>query len=196
VDAIVAILAGGGSTRMGRPKAGAELAGRPLVSYPVAAARAVDLEPWVVAKPDTELPPLDCRVLIEPAEPHHPLCGIVAALGAAEGRAAVAVAADMPFVEDKLLAWIASHLGTACVQAEGRLQPLLGRYDPVDAEPLAAAVESGEAAHEAVRRLDPLLIGEEDLRRFGDPAQICFNVNTPADLERAEGILAARAAPA
>jgi molybdopterin-guanine dinucleotide biosynthesis protein A len=181
---------------MGRPKAGAELAGRPLVSYPVAAARAVDLEPWVIAKPDTELPPLDCRVLIEPAEPHHPLCGIVAALGAAEGRAAVAVAADMPFVEDKLLAWIASHLGTACVQAEGRLQPLLGRYDPVDAEPLAAAVGSGEAAHEAVVRLDPLLIGEEDLRRFGDPAQICFNVNTPADLERAEGILAARAAPA
>src|SRR3954452_16553248 len=150
VDAIVAILAGGRSTRMGRPKPGAELAGRPLVSYPVAAARAVDLEPWVIAKPDTELPPLDCRVLIEPAEPRHPLCGVVAALGAAEGRGAVAVAVDMPFVEDKLLAWIASHLGTACVEAEGRLQPLFGRYAPADAEPLAAAVESGAAAHEAV----------------------------------------------
>jgi molybdopterin-guanine dinucleotide biosynthesis protein A len=45
-----AILAGGRSSRMGEPKAGIELAGRPLISYPIAAARIAGLEPLVVAK--------------------------------------------------------------------------------------------------------------------------------------------------
>jgi molybdopterin-guanine dinucleotide biosynthesis protein A len=190
VDAIVAILAGGRSTRMGEPKTVAELAGRPLISYPVAAALAVDLEPWVVAKPDTQLPPLDCRVLIEPAEPVHALAGVVAALHDAGGRGVVAVAGDMPFVEDKLMAWLASHPGTMAIEAAGRLQPLLARYDPADAESLASAVDRGDSAQDALGALGPRIVGEDDLRRFGDPQRICFNVNTPEDLERAEQILA------
>jgi molybdopterin-guanine dinucleotide biosynthesis protein A len=192
VDAIVAILAGGRSTRMGAPKPVAQLGGRPLLSYPVAAARAVDLQPWVVAKRDTELPPLDCQVLTEPDEPVHALAGVVAALGASGGQAVVAVAGDMPFVEDKLIAWLASHLGTVAITSGGRLQPLLARYDPSDAEALAAAIERGDAAQDALRALDPKLVGDEELRRFGDPQRICFNVNTPGDLERAERMLATR----
>jgi molybdenum cofactor guanylyltransferase len=195
VDAIVAVLAGGRSTRMRAPKTTVELAGRPLLSYPVAAAMAVDLEPWVIAKEDTELPPLECRVLVEPDEPVHALAGIIAALGEAGGRGVVAVAGDMPFVEDKLIAWLASHEGTVAIQAAGRLQPLLARYDPADTAALGAAIERGDAAQDALRSLDPKIVGEDDLRRFGDPERICFNVNTPADLERAERMLAG-AAPA
>jgi len=190
VDAIVAILAGGRSTRMGEPKTVAELAGRPLISYPVAAALAVDLEPWVVAKEDTELPELDCRVLIEPAQPVHALAGVVAALHDAGGRGVVAVAGDMPFVEDKLMAWLASHPGTMAIEAAGRRQPLLARYDPADADSLASAVDRGDPAQDALGALGPKIVGEDDLRRFGDPQRICFNVNTPEDLERAEQILA------
>ena len=194
MDAIVAILAGGRSTRMGAPKPVAQLGGRPLLSYPVAVARAVDLQPWVVAKRDTELPPLDCQVLTEPDEPVHALAGVVAALGASGGQAVVALAGDMPFVEDKLIAWLASHPGTVAIESGGRLQPLLARYDPADAGALASAVERGDAAQDALRALDPKLVSEEDLRRFGDPQRICFNVNTPAELERAEEMLAAGAA--
>ena len=193
MDAIVAILAGGSSTRMGAPKSVAELAGRPLLSYPVAAARAVDLEPWIVAKTETELPPLDCPVLIEPDEPVHPLAGVIAGLREAGGRGVVAVAGDMPFVEDKLLAWLASHPGTVGIEAGGVLQPLLARYDPAEADALAAAVERGDAARDALRSLGPKTVSEEDLRRFGDPERICFNVNTPEDLERAERMVAAGA---
>jgi molybdopterin-guanine dinucleotide biosynthesis protein A len=190
VDAIVAILAGGRSSRMGEAKTVAQLAGRPLISYPVTAALAVDLEPWVVAKADTELPPLECRVLTEPDEPLHALAGVGAALREAGGRGVVALAADMPFVEDKLIAWLASNPGTVAVEAAGRLQPLLARYDPADASSLAAAVERGDSAQEALRSLSPTIVGEDDLRRFGDPQRICFNVNTPEDLQRAERIVA------
>lgn len=194
MDAIVAILAGGRSTRMGRPKALVELAGRPLIDYPIAAARSVGLEPWVIAKRDSALPPLDCRFVEEPPRPFHVLCGVVAALRAAAPKPVVAVGADMPFVEDKLLAWLASHLGTTVVEAGGLLQPLLARYDPAEVGPLEAALERAAPARDAVAALDPDLVREEDLRRFGEPRLLCFNVNTPADLQQAERLASARPA--
>jgi molybdopterin-guanine dinucleotide biosynthesis protein A len=76
------------------------------------------------------------------------------------------------------------------IEAAGRLQPLLARYDPADAESLASAVDRGDSAQDALGALGPRIVGEDDLRRFGDPQRICFNVNTPEDLERAEQILA------
>jgi molybdopterin-guanine dinucleotide biosynthesis protein A len=196
LDAFVAILAGGRSTRMGRPKPAVPLAGRPLIDYPIEAARSVGLEPWVIAKPDTDLPPLDCRIVHEPAEPVHPLCGIVAALDAAAPWPIVALGADMPFVEDKLIAWIASHLTTAVVEVDGRQQPLLARYGGEDLDPLREALAREEAAQVGVSALDAQVIGEDELRRFGDPRILSFNVNTPADLAEAERILADRAAAA
>ena len=55
---IVAVLAGGRGRRMGASKAAVPLAGEPLIARPLAAARAAGLDAVVVAKPDTELPPL------------------------------------------------------------------------------------------------------------------------------------------
>jgi molybdopterin-guanine dinucleotide biosynthesis protein A len=190
VDAIAAILAGGRSTRMGRPKPGVLLAGRPLLSYPVAAARAADLEPWVVAKPDTPLPDLDCRVLREPELPSHPLVGLLAVLRESGTRPVVAVAADMPFVEDKLVAWLASHTAATVIEGLGRIQPLLGRYDSSEAASLAAAIERGDPATDAALALGPTIVPEADLRRFGDPHRLLFNVNTEEDLRRAEELIA------
>ena len=191
MDPIVAILAGGRSRRMGRPKPGVELAGRPLISYPIAAARGAGLEPWVVAKEGSELPPLDCRLVLEPAEPRHPLCGVVAALRAARPAPAIAVAADMPFVEADLLGLLAVRKSTAAVEAGGRLQPLLARYEADALGRLERALAAGEPATAALEALDPEVIDEESLRRLGDPGRLCFNVNSPADLERAEQLLEA-----
>jgi hypothetical protein len=44
---------------------------------------------------------------------------------------------------------------------------------------------------EAVSALDPRIVTERELARFGDPELICLNVNTPADLERATAVIAA-----
>lgn len=187
VRGAVAILAGGQGRRLGMAKALAPLGGRPLISYPLAAAEEARLEPMVVAKPGSELPELDVRVVREPAEPRHPLLGVVTALEVAEHEPVVVVGCDMPFADGKLLAWLASFPDPLVVpRSGGRLQPLLARYSDAVLPELRAALDRNEPLREAVAALDPLIVPEEDLARFGDPARLTFNVNTPEDLEAAE----------
>jgi molybdopterin-guanine dinucleotide biosynthesis protein A len=189
--AVGAVLAGGRSRRMGSPKALVELAGRPLIAYVLTAVEAASLEPVVVAKPDSLLPSVSCRVIREPAEPIHPLRGLLTALAASGGRPVVALGCDMPLVPPGLLEWLAGlEGGAAVVEAGGRVQPLLARYEPTVAPALEAALARGAPVQEAVSGLVPRIITETELARFGDPELICLNVNTPADLERAAAVIA------
>ena len=175
---------------MGGPKALAELAGRPLVARVVATVGSAGLEPLVVAKPDSPLPPLDCRVLSEPSEPSHPLTGLLAALGASSGRGVVAIACDMPLVPTRLLSWLAQlEEEIAVCEVDGRLEPLLGRFSPTTSAALGEALAAGLAMREAVATLDPYIVTEDRVARFGDPRRIFFNVNSPADLAEAERLL-------
>jgi molybdopterin-guanine dinucleotide biosynthesis protein A len=175
---------------MGAPKATAELAGRPLVGYPLAALAAAGLEAVVVAKADTPLPKLDVPVWHEPDEPVHPLAGIVAALERAQGRTLVVVACDMPFLTGALLSHLAELDAPLAVAAGGGLlHPLLGRYAPTLEEALASCLAAGGPIQELVAGLRPHLIDEPALREFGDPERLLLNVNTPADLARASALL-------
>jgi molybdopterin-guanine dinucleotide biosynthesis protein A len=175
---------------MGEPKALTELASRPLVARVVATVGSAGLDPVVVAKPDSPLPKLDCRVLSEPSEPRHPLTGIVTALGASAGRGVVAIACDMPLVPSKLLTWLAQLEEPAAVcRHDGRLEPLLGRYSPEVQGRLSESLAAGVSMREAVAALDPYVIPEDRIARFGDPARIFFNVNSPEDLAAAEELL-------
>jgi molybdopterin-guanine dinucleotide biosynthesis protein A len=185
-----AVLAGGLSRRMGEPKAVVELAGRPLVSRVVSTVGSAGLVPIVVAKPDSPLPPLDCRVLSEPSDPRHPLNGLLTALRASAGRGVVAIACDMPLVPARLLSWLAQIDAPAAVcEVGGRLEPLLGRYSSATTAVLAEALARGAPMREAVAALDPHVVREADISRFGDPERIVFNVNSPEDLIAAERLL-------
>ena len=185
------VLAGGTSTRMGRPKPLVELAGSPLLLHVLRAVEAAGLAPAVVAKPDSELPPLAVPVLREPQEPRHPLLGIVGAISGRTGGGiagpAVVVACDMPFVPPALLGWLAG-LPEALVVCEGggRLQPLLGRYHPSVEPELRAAVDAGTSAQDAVRAAGARVVSEAELSNFGPPGRVLFNVNDPSDLAEAE----------
>jgi molybdopterin-guanine dinucleotide biosynthesis protein A len=181
-----AVLAGGASSRLGGTKATVELAGRPLISYPLASLEAAGIEAAVVAKSGTELPPLACPVLLEPEEPRHPLCGIVAALREAGRRPLVALACDMPFASPDLLAELAAAPEPLVVPAPGgRPQPLQARYSAV----LLTALAHEEALRRSVESLSPRLLADPELRRFGDPEGIFFNVNDPAALRAAAVML-------
>ncbi|HYY06083.1 MAG TPA: NTP transferase domain-containing protein [Candidatus Limnocylindria bacterium] len=193
--AVAAVLAGGAGRRMGGTKAVVELGGRPLISYPLRAVEAAGLEPIVVCKRESELPPLDCRVLREPAEPRHPLAGIVAALGASGGAPVVAVGCDMPFLEPALLTALAAlDAPLAVAEAGGRLQPLPGRYHPALRGELSAALDGGLSLRETVTSLGARILAESELAHFGDPRWLWFSVNDEAGLAAAEAALRARRA--
>lgn len=183
--AIGVVLAGGRGARLGEPKPTARLAGRALIEHPLGAVREAGLDAVVVAKQASELPELPVPVWREPDEPLHPLAGIVHALGRAE-RPIVAVGCDLPFVAPALAAWLADRPEPLVVpEVGGRLHPLLARYAPSLLDRLADALERRAPLQESVRALGPVVIGEGELERFGDPARITFNVNTPEDLKRA-----------
>jgi molybdenum cofactor guanylyltransferase len=174
---------------MGRAKASIELAGAPLIERPLRAMREARLEAVVVAKPQTDLPPLDLPVWREPDEPAHPLTGVVAALERA-GRPVVVCGCDLPFVAPALLAHLAGRSEPlVVVEAGGMLHPLIGRYASDLIDTLRAARDEQRPLHEVVTELGAVRITEPKLRRYGDPERIVFNVNTPADLARAEETL-------
>jgi molybdopterin-guanine dinucleotide biosynthesis protein A len=181
------VLAGGRGRRLGGAKATVELCGRPLISYPLEALRAVLDEVAIVAKPDTRLPSLPgVTVWIEPEAPHHPLVGIVHALGLADGRPVVVCAGDLPFVTSELVATLtaadADGAPAVIVTHGGELQPLLGRYHPEAARPLAAAMREQAAVRATVAGIGPRLVEIED-------PELLFNVNAPEDLLQAAAIL-------
>jgi molybdopterin-guanine dinucleotide biosynthesis protein A len=188
-DTLGVVLAGGRGSRLGGAKATVELAGRPLIDYPLAAIAAAGLEAVVCAKPGEDPQPRDSvSVLEEPAEPRHPLCGIVAALRL--GRPVVAVACDLPFVVPALVELLGDAREPLVVPTlAGRPQPLLARYEPSLLAPLEAALAREEPLARTVEALGPRLLAEDELARFGDPGRLLFNINDPDDLRQAEGLL-------
>jgi molybdenum cofactor guanylyltransferase len=187
-DALGVVLAGGRGSRLGGAKATVELAGRPLISYPLEAFAAAGLDAVLCTKPG-ERPPGSVRVLEESEEPRHPLCGIVAALRL--GRPIVAVACDLPFVAQGLIELLAQAREPLVVPTlDGQPQPLLARYEPSLLPQLEAALEREEPLARTVEALGPRFLAEEHLTPFGDPQRLLFNVNDPDDLRRAEALLA------
>jgi molybdopterin-guanine dinucleotide biosynthesis protein A len=185
-EPIGAVLAGGRSRRMGGSKATADLGGRPLIAWPLEALRAVLDEVVVVAKRSTALPPLDVAVWVEPDEPLHPRAGLVHALERADGRSVLICAADLPLVTPLLVRMIACADGTPAVvpRADGRLQPLLARYEPAALEALRAA-PADEALTATVEALGPRVLEVTDSTPF-------LNINTPEDLEEVAQRIARR----
>jgi molybdopterin-guanine dinucleotide biosynthesis protein A len=188
--ALGAVLAGGRGSRLGGVKAAVELGGRPLISYPLAAFERAGIETVVCAKRGQELPPLEVPIVHEPAEPLHPLCGIVTALRAGEGRPVLAVACDLPFVDPRLLTLLASASEPLVVPVlDGRPQPLLARYGASLLPELEAALEREDPVTRTVETLRPRRLGEDELRLLGDPRRLLLNVNDDNDLRKAEALL-------
>jgi molybdopterin-guanine dinucleotide biosynthesis protein A len=176
------------------------LAGRPLIDYPLAAARAAGLQAIVVAKRESELPAGLAEVtVLEPEEPHHPLCGVLAALEHAArldpATAVLLVGCDMPFLAPALLHWLAvAHPGAVLIELDGRDQPLPSRCLPEHAPLLREALARQASLGQALRSLGPELVGEAELACFGDPRRLFLSVDRPEELAGAERLLTSRQA--
>jgi molybdopterin-guanine dinucleotide biosynthesis protein A len=169
------VLAGGRGSRLGGPKATAQLGGEPLLARVLRAASA--FERVVVAKRSTPLPELDVPVWLEPDEPFHPLTGLVTAL---EHGPCVAVACDQPWVTGALLHDLAAARAVASV--DGEYEPFPGHYDPAQLPVLRDALAAQAGLRRTLARLAPP-------RLEVDP-RLVASVNTPEELAEAERALA------
>ncbi len=170
---------------MGAAKAGVLLDGQPLLHHVAAAALAAGLEPVAVVKRDSVLPPVDVARWDEPDEPRHPLTGVAAALRRADAPIVV-VPVDLPRVAPGLLRALAEHPDRlVVVEAVGRLHPLLGRFEPADADALEQAARAGAPVVRTVHELGATVIGDDEVARHGDPARLLINVNDRDDLRGA-----------
>lgn len=191
------VLAGGDSRRMGSDKALLALPGRAGdagnagESLPAAAARRLAAVCPQVAVADRGRGVLPGFASLADGPGQGPAAGILGAAAAYPERSLLVLACDLPRVPAALLAELAAFAaadrGWVVPRWAGGLEPLCALYGPAALAVLAARVGRGRfALHDlaleaglAVRFLE----GEE-LARFGPPADLFLNLNTPADWER------------
>jgi molybdenum cofactor guanylyltransferase len=174
------ILAGGAGRRIGGAKAARLLGGRPIASYPAGALSAVCERVAIVGKAGEGVPELGPDIELwndEPAEPRHPLTGIVHALERAGGDPILVCAADMPFVTPAALRTLVEAGDGAVAVAGGVLQPVLATYPQAWLPALRAAPPDAPLTR-TVEALGPV--------RVELPPAAVRSIDTPEQLAAAE----------
>lgn len=175
-----AVLAGGESTRMGRPKAFIELDGHTLLDRAVAALRGADLDDVVVVGGDRAAVGAAGHRYVPDTHPGEgPLGGIVTALGAVDADLVVVLACDLLDASSLAVRSLVGALGTGDVAVpvvDGRAQWLHAVWRRSALPTLDAAFAAGERAP---RRALPGLSVVEVLD--GSPCWYA-DADTPADL--------------
>jgi molybdopterin-guanine dinucleotide biosynthesis protein A len=186
--------ASGKSTRMGgTPKALMSVGGRRIIERVLAAlAPAVDDVLVVTNTPDLYAflgLPMVADVLPE----HGSLGGIYTGLRAATGQAALTVACDMPFLQPGLVRLVVARAGKGDVvipRVGAQLETMHALYAKTCLPPMEECLRAGRLKITGfLDRVRVVEVPEDEVARFGDPAVIFMNVNTPADLARAEASL-------
>lgn len=188
-----AILAGGRALRFGGLPKGLERVGGRRVIDRVAAALAAAADDVLLIANDPNAAAWLPGVAVAPdARPGNGgLGGIHAALTRA-GCPVLVVAWDMPFISARLLAALRALGSSADVvvpesNSERGVEPLCAYYDPACLGPIERRLDAGDRRvvgfYEDVHVAK---LSNADVRRFGDPALLFMNVNSPDELALAE----------
>jgi molybdopterin-guanine dinucleotide biosynthesis protein A len=187
------VLAGGASRRMGQDKAALALHGRPQLAW------ARDLlarhceRVFTSIRADQHDDPVrrDQAVIVDLLEGAGPIAGIAAAQTTHPGHAWLVLACDLPFVDDRCIDALVLHRDGRPVVAyasshDGLPEPLCAIYEPASSAGVQAAIASGRNCPRKY-----ILGTGVALLTQPDPAAL-ENVNTPDELQRAQGQLGQR----
>jgi molybdopterin-guanine dinucleotide biosynthesis protein A len=196
------VQAGGSSTRFGRDKALVGFGGRTMLTQTTELLASVCGEVIIVAAegkyPDVLVPLLADRW---PGE--GPLGGILTALQSSALRSTesiwnLIVSCDMPFLTRDWLQFLCqraerSAAQVAVAESANGLEPLCACWKTTSMPSVQAAFDSGvRKVTDAMKRLPMEVLDVSVWKRFDTKGRLFWNMNTPADYEKAKRILEAR----
>jgi molybdopterin-guanine dinucleotide biosynthesis protein A len=192
------VLAGGQSRRLGRDKAVEPVQGQPLIQRVVERVRQVSRETViVVADQDRgDALPLDkeARIALDIYPGKGSLGGIFSGLSAAQEAWGVVVACDMPFLNLDLLRYLASlreEVDAVVPVLEGRPEPTHSLYSKACLPHIEARLKANDLKISGFfDEVRVKYVPEEDIARFDPDYLSFFNINSPADLDKALALAA------
>jgi molybdopterin-guanine dinucleotide biosynthesis protein A len=198
-----AILSGGRGIRMGHEKGLTLLGGEPFILHVRRAME--DLIDEVIVSVAKGMAKTYAEALGEPfiivedeTSGLGPLGGIIPVLSSAKSKYVLFSPCDTPFLSPKVCELIVSSLhgadGVVPKTGVTHYEPLHGMYRKLPGlTAFTEAVSKGNGSPRyAFNRLDLSFISEERLREVDPELESFWNINTPKDLELAEGKIRAR----
>ena len=187
------LLAGGRGVRFRGDKRTARVGGVPLLAWTAALQGSVADDVVVVTRDESGARGRWHYVRDEIPE-RGPMGGVLTGLRIVRHERALVLPVDMPLLTVDFLTYLrdAGAESDITVPRWERLEPLVGVYSGKCLESLEASLQRGEdSLGDFVRStaLTVRYISEEEVRRFGDPRRIFFNINVPEDVETAEALL-------
>ena len=190
----IAVQAGGKSSRMGEDKALIRLAGIPLIERVLGRIDGLADEILITTNRPETLTHLNLRMSPDEIPGAGALHGLKTALSAAQGEVVLVLSCDIPFVSRELLEHLLNRAHEADVivpKHRDKYEPLQAVYNRARCLPaVEAALETNERRMVSFFPKVHILPVEEPVLSELDPSRLSFfNINTPADLERAERLL-------
>jgi molybdopterin-guanine dinucleotide biosynthesis protein A len=184
------ILAGGKSSRMGVNKALLEFEGEPLVQRLAQRFQRWFAQVVVVTNTPEVYAFLGLPMAGDRVPGLGPLGGLEAGLTASRFEHAFFCACDMPFVAEAFvqhLVRLAPGHEIVVPQVDGEFEPMHAVYSRLLLPRIAGNLESKRLRLTSIFEGAQLrVVPEAEVRRFGDPAQLFFNCNTPAEFAQAK----------
>lgn len=190
------ILAGGDSKRLGCLKPVLELGGETLISRAVSGLSPLFNQITVVTDRPDLFPhlPIQFAADLLTGYAKNPLRGIHAGLSASQLPHQFVMACDMPFINIDLINYMAQYASDYAVvvpRVDSHYQPLHAFYSRSCLEPIRQQVEQGGGkVTDFYRNVKVRYIEYAELIKFDPQERSFFNINTWADYETAERLLA------
>jgi len=179
---IVAVLAGGDSTRMGSDKAAIPFASSTMLETVLESVSEVG-DPVVVGR--TKAPHGIPAIPDRRASSRGPLTGLETVLKHEPGRTVVLVAVDHPFVQPKTLLDMLALEGDAVIPLDaGWQQVTCAVYRPRFLDAASETLDNGcRSIITALGLVTVNLVREETWRSWGEDGRSWFSIDTPERLE-------------
>ena len=197
MDISCIVLAGGKGLRLGRNKALETIDSRQLLRWVLSRLSFLNSDFIIVTAATQPSPELidypGLRVVTDIYPDKGPLGGICTGLATSDSMYNLVVACDMPFLNQALLRYmvgLAADFDLVVPRWDGLVEPLHAVYSRDCLAPIEGMIEQGIlSVTRLFDRVRVRYVEAEEIDRF-DPERLSFfNVNTRADLKRAEQLV-------